>query len=96
MTEMDSWQHNILHKVQQKYLMVIADTICIEDEFSIYRSLRRGANTKARNEKIPQDITNANLRWRKVMQSQGMIAGITIQKQYTDLSANVPTLVIFS
>ena len=96
LAEMDTWLHNILHKVQQKFPSVIPDTTQIEDEFSVYRSLRRGANTEARNVRIPQDIIDANLRWRKVMQSQGMFAGLTMQERYTDSSANVPALVNFS
>lgn len=64
LAEMDTWLHDFLHKVQQKFPSVIPDAIRIEDEFSVYRSLRRGANTEARNVRIPQDIIDANLRWR--------------------------------
>ena len=96
LAEMDTWLHDILHKVQQKFPSVIPDAIRIEDEFSVYRSLRRGANTEARNVRIPQDIIDANLRWRKIMRSRGMIAGLTMQERYTDTSANVPALVNFS
>ena len=96
LAEMDTWLHDILHKVQQKFLSIIPDAIQIEDKFSVYRSLRRGANTEARNVRIPQDIIDANLRWRKVMRSKGMIAGLTMQERYTDSSANVPALVNFS
>ena len=67
LAEMDTWLHDILHKVQQKFPSVIPDATQIEDEFSVYRSLRRGANTEARNVRIPQDIIDANLRWRKVI-----------------------------
>ena len=96
LAEMDILLHDVLHKVQLRYPSVIGDAVNIEDEFSVYRSLRRGANTEARNVRIPKDVIDANLRWRKLMRSQGMIAGFTMQERYTDTSANVPALVSFS
>ena len=64
LAEMDVMLHDTLVKVQLRYPSIIPDSVRVQDEYSVYRSLRRGATTEARNVRIPDSIINASLRWR--------------------------------
>jgi hypothetical protein len=62
---------------------VSSDTIRhsnVQDEFSVYRPLRRGATSEAQNAQIPQDVIEANNRWRKLCRSKGLTPGGSMMK----------------
>ena len=73
-------------------------SVIIEDEFSVYRSLRRGSNTEARNVQIPRDIIDASMRWRAAMRNKGLTSSMPLAERYicTIARANVPTLIRYS
>jgi len=74
------------------------DSVIIEDEFSVYRSLRRGSNTEARNVQIPRDIIDASMRWRAAMRNKGLTPSMPLAERYTCTTAraNVPALIRYS
>ena len=96
--EMDALLYSVLEKVQLKFPSILPDSVTIEEEFSVYRSLRRGSNTEARNVQIPRDIADASMRWRAVMRNKGLTSSMPLVERYTCTvaKANVPALIRYS
>ena len=66
------------------------------EDYSVYRSLRRGAASEAQNERIDQIVFESNNRWRKAHRAKGMIPGWSMTEHYTDANVSVKMLVRFS
>jgi hypothetical protein len=64
--------------------------------FSMRRSARRGATSEAQNSGIPDDVIEANNRWRKKFRSKGLNPRMSMLERYTDAEANIPKLIRFS
>ena len=94
--EMDSLVCPLLREIQRKFPNVISHDTDIEDSFSTYRSLRRGATAEAQNSRIPKTVIEANNRWRKYAWNNGTASGMSMMDRYTDAKASVPTLIRFS
>jgi len=75
---------------------VILKDAMVEEEYSVYRCLRRGATSEAQNVGIPQEVIEANYRWRKHMRSKGLVPGMSMMERYTDVKASVVSLICFS
>ena len=90
--------HALLGRVRQdpRFPGVIADDVKIEDEYSVSRSLKRGATSQARNQKVPQDVIEENNRWRKKERAQGRTPHMSLLERYADARASIPLLVQFS
>ena len=95
-SEMDSLLCPLLREVQRKFPNLISHETVVEDSFSTYRSLRRGATAEAQNARIPKTVIEANNRWRKYARNNGTAAGMSMMDRYSDASASVPTLIRFS
>lgn len=96
MGDLEPLFHGILKKIQVRFSKVIPKDVMVEEEYSVYRSLRRGATSEARNVGIPQEVIEANNRWRKHMRSKGMVPGMSMMERYTDAKASVLSLIRFS
>ena len=94
--EMDIGFHALLRLVQNRCPNLIADSVKVEDDYSMKRSLRRGATAEAQNAQIPTDVIQANNRWRKFSRAKGMTPGMSMMERYSDARASVPTLILFS
>jgi hypothetical protein len=95
-SEMDEFLHAVLIGVQKNYTNVIGDSIKIHEEFSAYRSLRRGATSEAQNVGIPKEVIESNNRWRKFSRAKGMTPGMSMMERYSDAKVAVPSLIRFS
>lgn len=95
-SELDVDFHRILMEVQRTRASVIPDHVKIEEVYSTYRSLRRGATSEAQNVNMSDTVINANNRWRKQMRSKGMKPGMSMMEHYTDANVAAPTLLQFS
>jgi len=93
--EMDRWFHELLRAVQNRCPNLIADSVKIEDDYNMKRSLRWGATAEAQNAHIPTNVIEANNRWRKVLRAKGMTSGMSVMEWYTDAKAIVPLLIRF-
>jgi hypothetical protein len=93
--ELDVWFRSILKVLQDLHPNVLSEGADLE-RFSIRRSARRGATAEAQNSGIPDEIIEANNRWRKRFRSKGMNPRMSMLERYTDAKANVPHLVQFS
>lgn len=94
--DMDQLFHSILARVQAKSPKVLSKDVNIEEEFSVSRSLKRGATAQARNMNVPADVIEANNRWRKKERSRGSTPHMSLLERYTDARASVPLLIKFS
>ena len=94
--EMDVGFHELLRIVQRRCSNLIADSVNIEEDYSMKRSLRRGATAEAQNAEIPTSVIEANNGWRKFSRAKGMTPGMSMMQRYSDAKASVPTLIRFS
>ena len=88
---MDQYFHPLLCEVQRYFPNLIPDTVVIRDSYSSYRYL-----SEAQNQGIPQEVIQANNRWRKFSKANGLTPGMSMMERYSDAKASVPTLVRFS
>ena len=95
-SELDVLFHLVLLGVQRKFASVIPDHVNVEEAYSTFRSLRRGASSEAQNVKMDETVINANNRWRKRMRAKGMKPGMSMMEHYTDADVAAPTLISFS
>jgi hypothetical protein len=94
--DLDVAVHGILERVQKKWPNVIPDSVDVRKEYSVYRSLRRGATAEAQNVGVPKEVIEANNRWRKHSRARGLTPGMSMMERYTDVKASVPALIRFS
>jgi hypothetical protein len=94
--DLDIRFHDILERVQKRWPSVVPDSVRVAEEYSVYRSLRRGATAEAQNAEIPQNVIEANNRWRKHSRARGLTPGMSMMERYTDAKASVPALIRFS
>ena len=93
---MDVLFHGILREVQKRNPAIIGEDVNVEEVYSTYRSLRRGATSEARNVDIPTDVINANNRWRSHFRSRGIRPNVNMMEHYSDAKVLAPTLIKFS
>ena len=66
------------------------------DDYSLRRSLRRGATTEATNNKVPPNVIELVNRWRKKEAAKGAQPGLAMRQVYTDAIAAVETTLRYS
>ena len=93
--DMDAYFVPTLLAVQRNFSHIIPDTYNVAEFYSVYRSFRQGATSKALNARIPEAVINMNNKWRKKMRSNGSTISMPMLQQYTDASVAIPTLVQF-
>lgn len=95
-SEMDALFHELLRLVQDWNPYTIPDNIKIEEEFGVFRSLRRGSKSESRNVGISSNVINANNRWRAFYRSKGVNPNLLMMEHYLDANILAPTLIRFS
>lgn len=95
-SELDPMFHLILKRVQGARTDLIPDSIQVEEEYSVSRSLRRGATSQALNKKIPAEVIEANNRWHQRERSRGMTPSLSMLHRYADAKTSIPLLTRFS
>jgi hypothetical protein len=68
----------------------------VQEEYSVMRSLRRGATSHAQNCEIRKEVIETNNRWRKYDRARGMTPGMSMFERYSEARASLETLVLFS
>ena len=94
--DMDFYFHKVLKEVQRRHPSIISESVNVEEDYSVSRSLRRGATAEARNVGICSDVINMNNKWRSILRANGMNPGMTMIERYTDAKVAAPTLIRFS
>ena len=72
------------------------DKFDIREDFSINRSFRRGSETHALNQKIPEPVINAQNRWKKIEAAKGRKAKFSMIENYADIALLIPTMIRYS
>ena len=96
MSELDVHFISLLLEVQRKFPNAIPDSVKVKEDYSVFRSLRRGATSEAQNVGLPQPVIESNNRWRKFHRARGMRPGWSMMQHYTDAQVAAPTLIQFS
>jgi hypothetical protein len=66
--------------------------INIEEAYSLFRSLRRGSNTKAVRNKVDPTIIDINNRWQKFERARGRMPSLSMQQHYTQMQGVLASL----
>ncbi len=98
---LDSWVingefHRQLEKVRLDHWDLIDRDIDIEDRFSIFRSFRRGATTRAKEMKAGDSVISMNNRWRKSQNNSGSVPKLPMSDLYTEIQQALLTRIRFS
>jgi hypothetical protein len=88
--------HEILKRVRKIHSRLIGEKTNIVEEYSVYRSLRRGATAHAQKVEMPKEVIKAHNRWRKHLRARGLTPGMSMMERYSDAKASVPALIRFS
>ena len=88
--------HEALGKIQSEGDMLIGAGVKIEDKFSIHRSFRRGATTRAKELEVPESTINMNNRWRKVESRSGNLPNLPMSDLYVEISQALASKLRFS
>lgn len=73
----------------------VGETAVIED-FSLWRSGRRGATTEARNHNVDEGVITLMGRWRKREKARGSEPGLPMSQVYTQVKNSVPAMLTFA
>ena len=88
--------HEVLASIQDESPNIIPSDINVVERYSIYRSFRRGATTRAKEMKVPTDIIEMNNRWRKVERQQGSLPRLPMTQLYMEITQVIDTKLRFS
>lgn len=89
------FQH-LLVRIQQKRSDLIPESIDVMDRYRIFRSIRRGAKTRAQAARVEEDVIQLICRWSKVENKQGGRPNLSMSEAYTEISQLLTTHLIFS
>ena len=88
--------HETLGKIQVNRPDLLAPVIQVEEKFSIYRSFRRGATTRAKEAKVSEPTIQMNNRWRKVQNRSGGLPNLPMSELYVEISQALGSRTRFS
>ena len=96
-----SWDINgeltsALNRVQVLRPDLIPRQIDVEEKFNTYRSFRRGATTRVKVLKIPEDVIELNNRWNKLQNSGRGLSKLPMSQLYTEITQALPAKLRFS
>jgi hypothetical protein len=96
-----SWEMNgeltsALNRVQVLRPDLIHKQIDVEEKFNTYRSFRRGATTRAKVLKVPEEVIELNNRWNKLQNSGGGLSKLPMSQLYTEITQALPAKLRFS
>ncbi len=98
---LDSWKlnqefHSRLESVRETHGELIDRDIDIEEKFSIFRSFRRGATTRAKEMGVQDSVISMNNRWRKSQNAAGGLPRLPMGDLYTEIQQALLTRLRFS
>ena len=94
-TYFDPTFKKLVEEVKELRPDVILDVAEV-DNFSLWRSPRRGAITTATEEKVDVPAMELMGRWRKSERAKGTEVGLTMRQVYTDVRLTVKAMLRFS
>ena len=88
--------HAVLSGVQMTTEDIIPSDIVISEKFNTYRSFRRGATTRAKEQGVDEPTIELNNRWRKVQNSQGSLPNLPMTQLYVEITQALTSKMRFS
>ena len=88
--------HAVLNKVQSAGTSVISVDITVDERFNVYRSFRRGATTRAKEQGVDEPTIEMNNRWRKWQNKQGGMPNLPMTQLYVEISQVLTSKLRFS
>ena len=85
-----------LERIQDEYSYLIAKTIDVAGTYNIYRSLRRGATSRATVVGLGIQDIERNNRWRKFQNRSGTMPRLKMHDLYTDIKLALNSYLLFS
>jgi len=78
--------HAVLSLVQKTTTDIIPSDIVILEKFNTYRSFRRVATTRAKEQGIDEITIELNNQWRKVQNTQGSLLNLPMTQLYVEIA----------
>ena len=88
--------HSVLNKVQSSGSGIIATDVVVDERFNVYRSFRRGATTRAKEQGVDEPTIEMNNRWRKWQNKQGGMPNLPMTQLYVEISQILTSKLRFS
>jgi hypothetical protein len=93
---MNTMFHDELRKVQEAHPEWILPEVDVAETYNLYRSLRRGATTRATALNYSETVINLNNRWRTTQSNKGKGGLKKMSQLYVDVSLVLDSLLEFS
>jgi hypothetical protein len=93
---MNAWFHEEIQKVQEAHSDLIQREVDPFETYNIYRSLRRGATSRASELNYTETVINLNNRWRKTQTNKGKGGLVKMSQLYVEISMVLKSLLQFS
>ena len=77
--------HELLEEVHVSHPLLFPDKVDIRDNYSVFRSLRRGSTARVVDMQLPESEINLHNRWRSIESKRGQRSAKTMCDYYTDL-----------
>jgi hypothetical protein len=94
--DLDDILHYYLRIVQKRWPGILPGDVEIELEHSFARTFRRGSTAQARLQEIPQDVIDANNRWRMIERAGEKNASMGMRELYSDAALMAPVITKYS
>ncbi len=88
--------HDVLLEIQQVRSDLIPSEMDVKTKYSVNRSFRRGATTRAREAGVSDGTIAINNRWRQVERNGGNIPNLPMLELYTEISQTLVSQLRFS
>jgi hypothetical protein len=88
--------HQMLKRVQSLNDEIIPNDIDVDKSFNTYRSFRRGATTRAKEQGVSEATIGLNNRWRSVQNKQGSLPKLPMTQLYVEISQALTSKLRFS
>jgi hypothetical protein len=95
-SQMNEWFHDELIKVQDAHSELIQNEVDVTETYNIYRSLRRGATSRASELNYSETMINLNNRWRSTQTNKGKGGLKKMSQLYVEISLILKNLLAFS
>ena len=87
--------HSVMSIVQLTSALIPSD-LSVSEKFMVYRSFRRGATTRAKEQGVKEDTIEMNNRWRKVQNSHGNVPNLPMSQLYVEITQALTSKLRFS
>ena len=87
---------NAITKVKELGRITMPSGADVDRRFNVYRSFRRGATTRAKEQGVDEPTINMNNRWRKWQNKQGSLPNLPMSQLYVEICQALTSKLRFS